>query len=684
MPYNPGPQHRDQAPVCYTIAMNRAASKRSRPAGQTSYALAVQGMAILAQLGVALGALSFELPRGSLLSLLILTGLNLLALLLLPTRRLPRWAQLLFLAAQTGSAAVAQSMVPTALFGYVYLAIVLQAIVLLPLWLWIPFAVVVYAVWSGMLAIATANLVAWLQGNLALAFPATCAIIAAIVYARQQRRSEQVQQMLAQVEQRYDSLASGMRELQQRVILEERRRLSQTIVDEVQAALSRTEQSVGAAVSQAQVELGRLQSTVAQTRAAAAQSVERLRSAVAALRGDQHEPPPAAPIAALSASDEAVLAGRSSLVLTWVLPGVFVVLAIGLTLVQGQWAVEVLLPLVVCASLLLLAYVGTQLTHNPVLLQAGLVGQAVAVLAMTVISHTLPLLLGLLLILWQLSLRLPLRQIVVYLAGLPMAAALLVARLSPVALSLDTLLLGAVATVAVGGPLLLARRQLERRKQAELQVGLLNAEIELQTAEMRALAVAAERSRVAREVHDDLGSRLMLINLQLQLAEELAADDAPAALEQLQGSREQLQGVWRGVLAAVDAELPLATNELPVALAQLVAKSPGASLSLDGELGELPEPVAVAAYRSVQEGLTNARKHAVATAIEVRVAAINGYVTIVVSNDGAHAEREEGRGDSFGLLGLRERAEALGGGIEAGPTAEGGWRLRVVLPTEEG
>lgn len=664
--------------------MNGAAPQRRIPGGGAPYPLTVRGVAILAQLATAYSAVSLGVSGGPLWALLGLIAANLAGLVALPAWRLPRWAQLLFLAAQCASAVLAQTLAPAPLIGYVYLSIVLQAIVLVPLWLWIPFAVVLYAVWSGLLAIATANALLWLQGNLALAFPATCAIIAAIVYARQQRRSEQVQQMLAQVQQRYDSLASGMRELQQRVVLEERRRLAQTVVDEVQAALSRTEQSVNAALAQAQTNLGRLQSTVAQTRSTAAQTVERLRGAIAALRRDPAEPPPAAPLALVGASDEAVLSRRSNTVLTWVLPSVFVTLALGLALLQGQRALETLGALVLCSALLLFAYVGTQATRNPLLLQAGLLGQAVAVMAMTVISHTLPLLLGLLLILWQLSLRLPTRQIALYLAALPAAAALLAARLSPAGVSFDTLLAGAVAAVAVGGPLLLARRQLDRRKQAELQLSLLSAEIELQTAEVRSLAVAAERSRLAREVHDDLGSRLMLISLQLQLAEELAGEDADAALEQLRGTREQLREAWRGALAVADAELPLACEGLPAALAELAGRA-GARIALEGEIAELPAPVAATVYRSVQEGLTNARKHAGAAA-EVQVVALSGYVTVTVSNGpGEAGPRAPGgaRADgSFGLVGLRERAEALGGGIEAGPTAEGCWRLRVVLPAE--
>jgi len=305
---------------------------------------------------------------------------------------------------------------------------------------------------------------------------------------------------------------------------------------------------------------------------------------------------------------------------------------------------------------------------------------------MTVITQTLPLLLGLLLVLWQLSMLLPLRQILFYLIGAPVAVALAVARWSPQSFDAGALPVGAVAAVAVGAPLLLARRQLERRKQAELQVALLSAEIDQQTAEVRALAVAGERSRLAREVHDELGSRLVLINLQLQLAEELAAEDAQAALEQLRGSRELLHEAWRGVLAVADAELPLRGGDLRAALGQLGALAPAVRLVLEGELDELPSPLACTVYRAVQEGLTNARKHARASRVDVHVVALNGYATVTVTNDalpGTPPTQQAGAAQgSYGLVGLRERAEAVGGGLEATPLPDGGWRLRVVLPAE--
>ncbi|MGQ9926437.1 MAG: histidine kinase [Chloroflexaceae bacterium] len=654
------------------------------------YPFAVQSVVTLALLGAPLSALGQSYAIWRMLALAGLCGACLIAVTFVPARRLPRWRQVVFLLGQVAFTALAQALAPAPLLDYVYLALVLQAIALFPAWIWIPFAVGVYAVWSGMLLVATANLMDWLQGNLALAFPATCAIIAAIFYLRQQRRSEQVQQMLQQVQQRYDALAAGVREAQQRIMLEERHRLAQTIIGEVQAALSRTEQSVALALAQAQSNLSRIEAAVRQTRAAAAQALERLRGTVATLRQGAGELPTSdTPLATMTPSDEPMIARPLNRVLTWALPAVFLALTISSAALERPLVAGAFGMLLGWAAVLLLAYVTTQRIGQPMLIQVGLAAQSVAILALAQLAHTLTPLVGLLLVLWQVAVGLPPRQIVLHLAGLLMGITLLAAYWGPEHFDHNALLIGTVTAAAVGGPLLLARRQLERRKQAEFRLALLNAEIEQQMAEVRMLAVAAERARLAREVHDDLGSRLVLVHLHLQLAEDLAAEDARAALEQVRESREQLHLAWRSMLAVADAELPVRGAELRHALEELAAAAvapPRVTLILEGELEETPDALACTVYRTVQEGLTNARKHSRATRVEARVVSLGGYITVTVTNDdpgGAESlASRPGAGERFGLVGLRERAEALNGGMEAGPLPGGGWRLRVVLPIE--
>jgi signal transduction histidine kinase len=99
-------------------------------------------------------------------------------------------------------------------------------------------------------------------------------------------------------------------------------------------------------------------------------------------------------------------------------------------------------------------------------------------------------------------------------------------------------------------------------------------------------------------------------------------------------------------------------------------------------LQSLSDQVATAIYRTVQEGLTNARKHAQPREVDVHVDVHGGFVAVTVRNDGVVYAGAPGP-SSYGLLGLRERAEELGGGCEGALNPDGGWRLRMVLPVDE-
>jgi signal transduction histidine kinase len=93
--------------------------------------------------------------------------------------------------------------------------------------------------------------------------------------------------------------------------------------------------------------------------------------------------------------------------------------------------------------------------------------------------------------------------------------------------------------------------------------------------------------------------------------------------------------------------------------------------------------VAAAVYRIVREALTNIRKHAAdATAVRIGVRTVSAGLELRIANDGGDSARlsEQARGGGFGLAGLTERAEAMGGLLEAGPAPEGGWEVTAVLP----
>ncbi len=635
-------------------------------------------------------ALRAEWPR--LAGMLACLGFMLGVAWLTPLRVLTVWGQLALIGLELAAAAGAQLLTAAPLIDYIYLVLVLQGIILFRPWVWAIMAIGVWAIWAIVRYQLSNDLIGWLQSNLAIAFPATCAIIAAFIYARHVHRSEQMQSMLQQMQQRYAAFSALLREMQQRAASEERQRLLHLLASEVQQALANAEQSVATALALAQTNLGRVQAVIDVPRAAAANAIERLRATVMALRYQpgSHEPSPR--LALAGAVDETLIAPRPNHVLAWLLPSLFVSLSLGLALLQPRpLSISALLWFLALGGLLIVASACTQQVRHAVFVQLGLAAQTLTITLMAAMTNLLPLLWGLLLVAWQMASRLSLLQWLLFAAVLPLLL-MVVGFWQPFVLDVTTTVSLLMAMVLVSAPLLLARYQLRRRQQVEWQVKLLEAEMQQQADEMQAITVAAERARLAREVHDDLGSKLVLINLELQLAAELAAEDAAAARDHLANSRELLHSAWQSLLAVADAELPVQGATLAAHLRRLAeqcAQSTRARVALEvqGEIDHLAAPVTHCIYRAVQEGLTNACKHARADTIAVQVKAEGGYVVVTITNndqpDRILPPIDLGSG-SFGLIGLRERAEALGGGLEAGPLPDGGWRLRLVLPAEGG
>jgi signal transduction histidine kinase len=257
---------------------------------------------------------------------------------------------------------------------------------------------------------------------------------------------------------------------------------------------------------------------------------------------------------------------------------------------------------------------------------------------------------------------------------------LLAQLLSPLSLLGLLLAVGLVLT-----PLIVARVQLRRARQAEQRLAALISDIDARVAAARRLALQNERTRLARELHDELGSQLVLINLHLQLAAALAAEDGDAARLQLAAGRSVLQRAWQSLLSLSDADLALAsTAALTDAVERLVGAArvnTGSPITLDGlaALPDLPQAVAVCAYRVVQEGLTNALKYAVGAPLSIAFAVSDGALQLQLHNGPGRRAAECG-GSGFGIIGLRERAQALGGSLAAAGDAAGGWQLSLMLP----
>jgi signal transduction histidine kinase len=224
-------------------------------------------------------------------------------------------------------------------------------------------------------------------------------------------------------------------------------------------------------------------------------------------------------------------------------------------------------------------------------------------------------------------------------------------------------------------------------------------------AEQEARAEAArlaERTRIAREMHDVLAHRISLIALHaggLEITErpkpEMTRQTAGLIRETARSALEDLRDVL-GVLASGDTSARLAPQPRFADIAGLVERSatagvpvalvPNSSLGLDaqGQNTTVPETVGRAAYRVVQEALTNIHKYAATAAATVRLTGAPGVgLEVRVENLAPRAPVTPLPGSGSGLAGLRERVEVAGGAFEAGPTVRGGFLVLAWLPWPE-
>ncbi|MCO5973416.1 sensor histidine kinase [Actinoallomurus soli] len=205
------------------------------------------------------------------------------------------------------------------------------------------------------------------------------------------------------------------------------------------------------------------------------------------------------------------------------------------------------------------------------------------------------------------------------------------------------------------------------------------------TREEEALRRATEeRLRIARELHDVLAHKISLINVQAGAAlHRRDPEQAYAALSAIKdASKETLRELRTtlGVLRQVDEAQPLAPAPSLDHLEDLIAQTRKAGLPVDltvsGERAPLPSPVDLAAYRIVQEALTNAVRHAGPATATVLVRYDPDRVTVEITDDG----RGPAAGEGNGIRGMRERATAVGGTLTATGRPGGGFLIHATLP----
>jgi signal transduction histidine kinase len=210
--------------------------------------------------------------------------------------------------------------------------------------------------------------------------------------------------------------------------------------------------------------------------------------------------------------------------------------------------------------------------------------------------------------------------------------------------------------------------------------------------------VQAERLRIARELHDAVGHHVALINIQAGAMTYLLDKDPTGARESLahiqnasEAALEELRlavGLLRQPGEHESVEPAGRLDRLDELVASFMAMGLRVTCDFTGPARPLPEAVDLTAFRLIQESLTNTAKHAAGASASIRLAFKPDTLALVVEDNGPPAGgSQRGRAASrevapagHGIIGMHERASALGGWLSAGPRGEGGFRVVAELP----
>jgi signal transduction histidine kinase len=214
-----------------------------------------------------------------------------------------------------------------------------------------------------------------------------------------------------------------------------------------------------------------------------------------------------------------------------------------------------------------------------------------------------------------------------------------------------------------------------------------NLELEASRAAEAQAAAAAERARVAREMHDVLAHSLSALALQLETTRLFARDrdadpELTRGIDRAHGlAAEGLEEARRAIGALRGDELP--GPERLFSLAEAFEEQSGLPVEVEvqGESRALPAEARLTLYRTAQEALTNIRRHATPERVQLQLDYRDGATVLTVADhaDGPPPSEAENGGGGYGLTGMRERAELLGGQLVAEPTADG-FRVELWLP----
>ena len=287
----------------------------------------------------------------------------------------------------------------------------------------------------------------------------------------------------------------------------------------------------------------------------------------------------------------------------------------------------------------------------------------------------------------------------------PVYLAVLVGMAAPIYIANDSLSVALFALLSFSPAVVFVIVFVRLTQQAEIaqvkaeslaaQLAEANTRLSAFAVQAEELATTKERNRLAREIHDNLGHFLTVANVQIKAAQAVMDKDPERARGALDHAARLTQEGLTAVRHSVAAlrESPLAGVPLPEALAALAAETQAAGIVTQLTVTGAPRPLDSRAeltlYRAAQEGLTNVRKHARASRVDVALAYDDpAAVSLTVRDngvgrragsiqEGGHNEVEPG----FGLLGLGERARQLGGHLLTEDLADGGYQLTLRLPS---
>lgn len=240
-------------------------------------------------------------------------------------------------------------------------------------------------------------------------------------------------------------------------------------------------------------------------------------------------------------------------------------------------------------------------------------------------------------------------------------------------------------TLATAAAPVLLGQLVQARRELSLQLAEIS-KVREQEQQLTAQAVLAkERAQLAREMHDVVAHQVSLIAVQagaLQVgSQDPGVRTAAATIRRLSvQTLEELRHMV-GVLRASGSRPTELTPQPALADLRRLVETSGITTCLDTDLREeLPAPLQRAVYRTVQEALTNVRKHAPGATAAIRIRHRRTAVRVTVTNTAPTGPALPLPGAHHGLIGLRQRATLLGGTIAAGPTGDGGYELRMDLP----